>query len=117
MEDARAISQSIQRAKWQERKSQWIFPSGARLWLTYLERDQDVLRYQGQAFSYVGFDELTQHPTPFAYNYMRSRLRTTDPSLPIFIRATTNPGVQAINGFKSYLLNLPQLIRSLQRLI
>lgn len=37
-------------AKWQEKKSQWVFPSGARLWLTYLERDEDVLRYQGQAF-------------------------------------------------------------------
>lgn len=79
-------------AKWQEKKSQWVFPSGARLWLTYLEREEDVLRYQGQAFSYIGFDELTQHPTPFAWNYMRSRLRTTDSSLPIFMRATTNPG-------------------------
>ena len=47
--------------------------------MTYLERDEDVLRYQGQAFSYIAFDELTQHPTPFAWNYMRSRLRTTDP--------------------------------------
>ena len=79
-------------AKWQEKKSQWVFPSGARLWMTYLEREEDVLRYQGQAFSYIGFDELTQHSTPFAWNYMRSRLRTTDPSLPIFMRATTNPG-------------------------
>jgi hypothetical protein len=79
-------------AKWQEKKSQWVFPSGARLWMTYLERDEDVLRYQGQSFSYVGWDELSQHPTPFAYNYMRSRLRTTDPTLPTFIRATTNPG-------------------------
>ena len=79
-------------AKWQEKKSQWVFPSGARLWMTYLEREDDVLRYQGQAFSYIGFDELTQHSTPFAWNYMRSRLRTTDPSLPIFMRATTNPG-------------------------
>lgn len=79
-------------AKWQEKKSQWVFPSGAKLWMTYLERDEDVLRYQGQAFSYIGFDELTQHPTPFAWNYMRSRLRTTDPDLPVFMRATTNPG-------------------------
>lgn len=79
-------------AKWAEKKSQWTFPSGARLWLTYLEREEDVLRYQGQAFSYIGFDELTQHSTPFAWNYMRSRLRTTDPALPIFMRATTNPG-------------------------
>jgi hypothetical protein len=79
-------------AKWQEKKSQWVFPSGARLWMTYLEREEDVLRYQGQAFSYIGFDELTQHATPFAWNYMRSRLRTTDPDLPIYMRATTNPG-------------------------
>ena len=79
-------------AKWAEKKSQWVFPSGARLWMTYLERPEDVLRYQGQAFSYIGFDELTQHSTPFAWDYMRSRLRTTDPTLPIFMRATTNPG-------------------------
>ena len=79
-------------AKWQERKSQWTFPSGARLWFTYVDRDEDVLRYQGQAFSYIGFDELTQHPSSYIYNYLRSRLRTTDPTLPTFIRATTNPG-------------------------
>ena len=79
-------------AKWSERKSQWTFPSGARLWLTYLDRDEDVLRYQGQAFSWIGFDELTQNPTPFAWDYMRSRLRTTDPNLPLCMRATTNPG-------------------------
>jgi hypothetical protein len=79
-------------ARWQEKKSQWIFPSGSKLWMTYLEREEDVLRYQGQAFSYIAFDELTQHATPFAWNYMRSRLRTTDPELPIFLRATSNPG-------------------------
>ena len=79
-------------ARWQEKKSQWVFPSGAKLWMTYLEREEDVLRYQGQAFSYIAFDELTQHATPFAWNYMRSRLRTTDPELPIFLRATSNPG-------------------------
>ncbi len=79
-------------AKWAEKKSQWTFPSGAKFWFTYLERDQDVLRYQGQAFSWIGWDELTQHATPYAYNYMRSRLRTTDKNLPTFIRSTTNPG-------------------------
>ena len=79
-------------AKWQEKKSQWVFPSGARLWMTYLEQEKDVLRYQGQAFCYIAFDELTQHPTPFAWNYMRSRLRSTDESLPLYMRATTNPG-------------------------
>ena len=78
--------------KWSERKMQWIAPSGARLWFSYLDRDEDVLRYQGLAFSWVGFDELTQWGTPFAWNYMRSRLRSTAPDLPVYMRATTNPG-------------------------
>jgi len=78
--------------KWSERKMQWQAPSGARLWMSYLDRDEDVLRYQGLAFSWIGFDELTQWHTPFAWNYMRSRLRTSAPDLPIFMRATTNPG-------------------------
>ena len=79
-------------AKWQEKKSQWTFPSGARLWMTYLERDEDVMRYQGQSFSYIGVDELTQYSSPYSFNYLRSRLRTTDPDLPTYMRATTNPG-------------------------
>ena len=78
--------------KWSERKMQWVAPSGARLWMSYLDRDEDVLRYQGLAFSWIGFDELTQWHTPFAWNYMRSRLRTPAADLPIYMRATTNPG-------------------------
>lgn len=85
--------QTYPKARWLEKKSQWVFPSGARMWMSYLERDEDVRRYQGQQFSWIGFDELTQHPTPFAWNYMRSRLRTSRGSgLPLFMRATTNPG-------------------------
>jgi len=79
-------------AKWSERKSQWTFPSGARIWLTYLEQDKDVLRYQGQSFSYVGFDELTQYPTSFPWDYLRSRLRSINPNIQVSMRATTNPG-------------------------
>lgn len=77
---------------WREKDKEWRFPSGARLWMTYLEREEDVHRYQGQAFTYIGFDELTQHPTPFAWNYMRSRLRDASGTLPLFMRATSNPG-------------------------
>jgi len=78
--------------KWSERKMQWTAPSGARLWFSYLDRDEDVMRYQGQAFSWIGFDELTQWHTPFAWDYMRSRLRSTASDLPTYMRATTNPG-------------------------
>jgi len=81
-------------AKWREKDSLWVFPSGAQLWLSYLDRDDDVLRYQGQAFTWIAVDELTQYPTPYAWDYLRSRLRTTDEGLKPYLsmRATTNPG-------------------------
>lgn len=78
--------------KWSERKFQWEVPGGGRLWMSYLDRDEDVLRYQGLSFSWIGFDELTQWATPFAWNYMRSRLRTSASDLPVYMRASTNPG-------------------------
>lgn len=80
------------KAKYNTKDSEWTFPSGAKLWMSYLERDEDVLRYQGQAFTWIGIDELTQYSTPFAWNYLRSRLRTADPTLPTYMRATSNPG-------------------------
>ena len=79
-------------AKWSERKALWTFPSGARIWMTYLEQDKDVLRYQGQSFTWIGVDELTQYASPYAWNYLRSRLRTVDADLPTYMRGTTNPG-------------------------
>lgn len=79
-------------AEWKERDKTWVFPSGASLWFSYLDRDDDVLRYQGQQFTWVGFDELTQWPSPHAWNYLSSRMRTTDPALTPVMRASTNPG-------------------------
>lgn len=81
-------------AVWKEKDSMWVFPSGAKFWITYLDRDEDVLRYQGQAFTWIGMDELTQYASSFPYTYLKSRLRTSDPSLKhaLAMRATTNPG-------------------------
>ena len=79
--------------KWSERKSQWISPRGGRLWMSYLDKDLDVTRYQGQAFNWIGFDELTQWSSPYAWDYMRSRLRSAySKELGLYMRATTNPG-------------------------
>lgn len=79
-------------AVFNKNESTWRFPSGARLWMSYLDRDTDVHRYQGQAFTWIGVDELTHYATPYAWNYLRSRLRTTAKDLPLCMRATTNPG-------------------------
>ncbi len=64
------------------------------MWFAYLERDEDVRRYQGQAFNWIGFDELTQYPTSYCWTYLSSRLRSEDPylSLTRSIRGTSNPG-------------------------
>lgn len=79
-------------AKYKEVEKLWIFPSGAKLEFGFLERDADVYRYQGQAYSFIGFDEITHLPTEFAWNYLASRLRTTDSEIETYMRCTANPG-------------------------
>ena len=79
-------------SKYKEVEKMWTFPSGAKVEFGFLERDADVYRYQGQAYSWIGFDEITHLPTEFAWNYLASRLRTTDPEIETYMRCTANPG-------------------------
>ena len=78
--------------KYKEVEKLWNFPSGAKVEFGFLERDADVYRYQGQAYSWIGFDEITHLPTEFGWNYLASRLRTTDPQIKTYMRCTANPG-------------------------
>lgn len=79
-------------ARYKEGEKVWSFPSGAKIEFGFLEKDADVYRYQGRAYSWIGFDEITHLPTEFAWNYLASRLRTTDPEIEVYMRCTTNPG-------------------------
>ncbi len=79
-------------AVFREAKSMWQFPSGATAWFSYLDKDKDVTRYQGQSFTWIGIDEITHYPTPYVWEYLRSRLRTTDSSIQAYMRCTGNPG-------------------------
>ena len=79
-------------ARFREVEKLWNFPSGAKVEFGFLERDADVYRYQGQAYSWIGFDEITHLPTEFSWNYLASRLRTTDPEIKTYLRCTANPG-------------------------
>jgi len=78
--------------KYREVEKLWNFPSGAKVEFGFLERDADVYRYQGQAYSWIGFDEITHLPTEFSWNYLASRLRTTDSEITPYMRCTANPG-------------------------
>lgn len=82
---------AIPGCKFLEREKTWVFPSGATLWMSYLDHEDDVTRYQGQAFQWIGFDELTQWPTSKPWDYLRSRLRM-DKGSGLYQRSTTNPG-------------------------
>ena len=84
--------QAFPGAKFREVEKLWNFPSGAKVEFGFLERDADVYRYQGQAYTWIGFDEITHLPTEFSWNYLASRLRTTDKEIQTYLRCTANPG-------------------------
>lgn len=80
-------------AKWNHETSTWRFPSGATLRFGYLESDKDRYQYQGGYYSFIGFDELTQHKEDNYLYVVGSRGRkTTDSPFDVVFRNTTNPG-------------------------
>ncbi|NKF21588.1 terminase [Solimonas sp. C16B3] len=80
----------------------WKFPSGARIEFGHMQYDSDRFKYRGRAFQYVGWDELTLFPTDVPYRYLLSRVRTSDPSIKCYVRATTNPDGPGFRWVKDY---------------
>jgi len=86
-------------AHWDRQNYNWTFPSSAIVQFGYLAHDGDEEQYQSAAFSYIGFDEVTQH-TEEQYTYMFSRLRRPEDidndnplaNVPLRFRASANPG-------------------------
>ncbi|MDR0486994.1 MAG: terminase family protein [Treponema sp.] len=79
------------RAVWNKAERTFYFPTGSKLQMRFLEKDEDVTRYQGQAYTWVGFDELGNYPTDYPWRYMMSRARSAA-GAPCYIRGTANPG-------------------------
>ena len=82
-------------AKWGAVKKQWTFPSGATLNFGHLEREEDMYKYQGGEYDFVGFDEVTQIPE-VPYTYLFSRMRQSgelaQAGVPLRMRCSANPG-------------------------
>jgi predicted phage terminase large subunit-like protein len=79
-------------AHWIDSEKTWKFPSGATLTFGFLEAEKDKYRYQGSAYQFIGFDELTQF-TETQYLYLFSRLRRLKTlAVPVRMRAASNPG-------------------------
>jgi len=67
----------------------WMFPSGAKVSFSHIERDTDCFKFQGAQITMLAFDELT-HFSERSFFYMLSRNRSVS-GIPPFVRATTNP--------------------------
>jgi len=78
-------------ARYTDKNKTYTFANGASIKFRYLEHDGDVLNYQGHQYTWIGFDELGNYPTDFAWRYMIIRCRSAA-GVPCYMRATANPG-------------------------
>lgn len=83
--------QAFPKARYNASAHRWTFPSGAKIIFGSMHRVQDKIQYQGQAYDFIAFDELT-HFTFEEYSYLFSRNRPNGPGTRVYIRATANPG-------------------------
>ena len=87
----RYYKQAFPGAKYNGSTHTWTFPSGAKIVFGSMQHVQDRTNYQGKAYDFIGFDELT-HFTWEEYSYMMSRNRPNGPGTRVYMRATANPG-------------------------
>lgn len=78
-------------AKWRGQEHRWVFPSGARYDFRHLQNEEDKYNYQGQEFHYLAFDQLEEF-TETQYEFMLMQVRTSDPTIRTYVRASANPG-------------------------
>lgn len=77
--------------RYNDSKHVWSFPSGAKIVFGSLHHASDKINYQGKAYDFIAFDELT-HFTHEEYVYLYSRNRANGPGTRVYMRATANPG-------------------------
>lgn len=69
----------------------WKFPSGATIRFGHMRTDDDVWKYLGPRYSFIGFDESTLHTEKQVRNIL-GRLSSTDRTLRLRVRLASNPG-------------------------
>ena len=89
-------SLAFPKAKYNDSKHFWQFPSGAKIFFGAMQHSKDKTNYQGKRYDFIGFDELT-HFTWEEYSYMFSRNRPSknpksNKKTICYMRASTNPG-------------------------
>lgn len=104
LEDAISRARSIYvplGAKYNKSSSTFTFPNGATLKFRHLWDAGDADSYQGHAYSWVCFEEITQWADPTPVDLLRATLRPTMPGVKCYFRATGNPGGPGHNWVKA----------------
>ena len=78
-------------ATFNDQKSMWTFPNGARLRFAYLERDKDANAYQGHSYTRVYIEEAGNFPLPTPILKLMGTLRS-GAGVPCRMILTGNPG-------------------------
>jgi hypothetical protein len=77
-------------------------PEEKRFFLQQFNREDDYWNFHGHEYPFIGWDELTNWPDLTGYKRMMSCCRSSNPSVPRKIRATTNPYGPGHNAVKFY---------------
>ena len=76
-------------AEYNHTRSEWRFPSGAKISLDVIQMEKDLANYQGAQIDYVAFDEATQFPLS-QVQFLWGRVRSKS-GIPGRLRMSCNP--------------------------
>jgi hypothetical protein len=80
-------------AEYHKAENFFSFPNGASIKFRYLESDTDCEDYQGHSYTWIGFDELGNYRSDYAWTTMMMCNRSAHvPEEWLRIRGTGNPG-------------------------
>lgn len=78
-------------AVWEATDSRWRFPSGATVLLAHGATMTELNPFLGPEYTAVLFDELSLVKEEVVWQMLLSRIRSTDPTVPLRARASANP--------------------------
>jgi len=91
-------------------KRRWEFPNGASLKFRYMEQDKHADHYQGHAYTWQAWEEISNWATPTGIDKVSATLRSSNKVECEWI-ATGNPGGRGHNWVKARFVDPAQALR------
>ena len=93
-------------ATWHAKPRVWKFKNGGQLLMTFCDTVDDVGKYMGQEYSWMGIDEITEFPSLEPYEMLGTCLRSPVPGVKTRRRSTGNPGRPGHQAVKAYFVDV-----------